>query len=257
MTRCTPGARVGSSTTGSCPDLEDGDADCPATDPIDQGHDPVNLIDLQRRQPGPRADELLAGVQAAVAADEHVRWNESGHARLRVGQALEDARASRWRPAWPSSGTIGETTSRSCSSVPRRRFGPRPVVRPVGPPYRLTYSARGATGCSRSPALVRSERSAGGGGHLSHTLGAGVTASAPAEGMQVTATTGSPERSVDIWTSGGSWSLPTRPRRAASRAGSCARRRRGGGYRPLKRRAARRARSSAASRRARISCTRW
>ena len=52
----------------------------------------MNLIDLQRRQPGPRADELLAGLQAAVAADERVHWNESGHARLRVGQALEDAR---------------------------------------------------------------------------------------------------------------------------------------------------------------------
>ena len=52
----------------------------------------MNIIDLQRRQPGPRADELLAGLQAAVATDERVHWNESGHARLRVGQALEDAR---------------------------------------------------------------------------------------------------------------------------------------------------------------------
>ena len=52
----------------------------------------MDIIDLQRRQPGPRADELLAGLQAAVAPDERVRWNESGHARLRVAQALEDAR---------------------------------------------------------------------------------------------------------------------------------------------------------------------
>jgi hypothetical protein len=52
----------------------------------------MNIIDLQRRQPGPRADELLAGLQAGVATDERVRWNESGHARLRVGQELEDAR---------------------------------------------------------------------------------------------------------------------------------------------------------------------
>ena len=52
----------------------------------------MNIIDLQRRKPGPRADELLAGLQAAVATDERVRWNESGHARLRVGQELEDAR---------------------------------------------------------------------------------------------------------------------------------------------------------------------
>jgi hypothetical protein len=52
----------------------------------------MNIIDLQRRQGGPRADELLAGLQAAVAMEERVRWNESGHARLRVGQPLEDAR---------------------------------------------------------------------------------------------------------------------------------------------------------------------
>jgi hypothetical protein len=52
----------------------------------------MNIIDLQRRQPGPRADELLAGLQAAVATDERVRWNASGHARLRVAQELEDAR---------------------------------------------------------------------------------------------------------------------------------------------------------------------
>jgi hypothetical protein len=52
----------------------------------------MNIIDLQRRQPGPRADEFLAGLQATVAQDERVRWNESGHARLHVGQSLEHAR---------------------------------------------------------------------------------------------------------------------------------------------------------------------
>jgi hypothetical protein len=35
---------------------------------------------------------LLAGLQAPVARDERVGWNESGDARLRVAQALEDAR---------------------------------------------------------------------------------------------------------------------------------------------------------------------
>jgi hypothetical protein len=51
-----------------------------------------SIIDLQRRKPGPRADELLAALQAAVATDERVPWNESGHARLRFGQEIEDAR---------------------------------------------------------------------------------------------------------------------------------------------------------------------
>jgi hypothetical protein len=54
----------------------------------------VSIIDLQRRKPGPLADELLAGLQAGVAADERVGWNASGHARLRVAQALEDARVT-------------------------------------------------------------------------------------------------------------------------------------------------------------------
>jgi hypothetical protein len=51
------------------------------------------IIDLQRRQPGPRADEFLDGLQTAVAEDERVHWSETGHARLRVGGAVEDARA--------------------------------------------------------------------------------------------------------------------------------------------------------------------
>jgi hypothetical protein len=52
------------------------------------------LVDLQRRQSGRRADELLDGLQAAVAQDERVSWNETGHARLHIGGELEDARAT-------------------------------------------------------------------------------------------------------------------------------------------------------------------
>ena len=51
------------------------------------------IVDLQRRQPGTRADELLDGLQAAVPQDERVSWNETGHARLHIGGELEDARA--------------------------------------------------------------------------------------------------------------------------------------------------------------------
>jgi hypothetical protein len=54
----------------------------------------MNIIDLQRRKTGPRADELLAGLQPAVAAEERVRWNESGHARLQVSQELQHARVT-------------------------------------------------------------------------------------------------------------------------------------------------------------------
>jgi hypothetical protein len=52
----------------------------------------MSIIDLQRRRPGPRADELLAGLEATIAPDERVGWNESGHARLRIGQEIDDAR---------------------------------------------------------------------------------------------------------------------------------------------------------------------
>jgi len=52
------------------------------------------LVDLQRRQPGRRADELLDGLQAAVAQDERVSWNETGHARLHIGGELADVRAA-------------------------------------------------------------------------------------------------------------------------------------------------------------------
>jgi hypothetical protein len=54
----------------------------------------MNIIDLQRRQPGLRAEQLLDRLQAAVAKEERTRWNETGHARLSVAQELEDARAT-------------------------------------------------------------------------------------------------------------------------------------------------------------------
>jgi hypothetical protein len=54
----------------------------------------MNIIDLQRRQPGPRAEQLLDRLQAAVAKQQRVRWNETGHARLSVAQDLEAARAT-------------------------------------------------------------------------------------------------------------------------------------------------------------------
>jgi hypothetical protein len=52
------------------------------------------LIDLQRRRPSTRADQLLDELQAAVAPAERVQWNDSGHARLAVGGQLEDIRAA-------------------------------------------------------------------------------------------------------------------------------------------------------------------
>jgi hypothetical protein len=54
----------------------------------------MSIVDLQRRQSGPRAEQPLERLQAAVAKEQRIRWNETGHARLSVGQALEDARAT-------------------------------------------------------------------------------------------------------------------------------------------------------------------
>ena len=59
---------------------------------------------------GPRAEHCRWG-GAAVAKEQRVGWNETGHARLSVAQALGDARAPRWaarlarwrRPARPRS----------------------------------------------------------------------------------------------------------------------------------------------------------
>jgi hypothetical protein len=50
------------------------------------------VIDLQRRLPGQRADELLEGLQSSLAVAHPVPWNDSGHARVPLGREREDAR---------------------------------------------------------------------------------------------------------------------------------------------------------------------
>jgi hypothetical protein len=50
------------------------------------------MIDLQRRQPGPRADELLERLQNSLAIEDPVPWNDSGHARISLGRERDDAR---------------------------------------------------------------------------------------------------------------------------------------------------------------------
>jgi hypothetical protein len=50
------------------------------------------MIDLQRRHPGPRADELLEGLQSSLAIKDPVSWNDSGHARIPLGSERDDAR---------------------------------------------------------------------------------------------------------------------------------------------------------------------
>jgi hypothetical protein len=52
----------------------------------------MSTIDLQRRRPGPRAEELLDQLQSSVAAAERVRWDDSGHARIPLGRERDDAR---------------------------------------------------------------------------------------------------------------------------------------------------------------------
>jgi hypothetical protein len=52
----------------------------------------MRIIDLQRRLPGERADELLDRVQGSIPEDRRVRWNESGHARIDLGRERENAR---------------------------------------------------------------------------------------------------------------------------------------------------------------------
>jgi hypothetical protein len=52
----------------------------------------MRTIDLQRRVPGTRADELLDRLQGSVSEDRRVRWNESGHARIDLGHERDDAR---------------------------------------------------------------------------------------------------------------------------------------------------------------------
>jgi hypothetical protein len=52
----------------------------------------MRTIDLQRRVPGARADELLDHLQGSVPEDRRVRWNDSGHARIDLGHERDDAR---------------------------------------------------------------------------------------------------------------------------------------------------------------------
>jgi hypothetical protein len=52
----------------------------------------MRTIDLQRRRPGRRADELLEQLQSSLPEDQRVRWNDSGHARIPLGHERDDAR---------------------------------------------------------------------------------------------------------------------------------------------------------------------
>jgi hypothetical protein len=52
----------------------------------------MTTIDLQRRVPGARADELLEQLQSALSVGHPVAWNDSGHARIRLGRERDDAR---------------------------------------------------------------------------------------------------------------------------------------------------------------------
>ena len=52
----------------------------------------MSTIDLQRRQPSQRADELLQQLQSSLAEGERVSWNESGHARIPLDRERDDAR---------------------------------------------------------------------------------------------------------------------------------------------------------------------
>jgi hypothetical protein len=52
----------------------------------------MSTIDLQRRRPSQRADELLEQLQSSLGEDQHVRWNDSGHARIPLDRERDDAR---------------------------------------------------------------------------------------------------------------------------------------------------------------------
>jgi hypothetical protein len=52
----------------------------------------MSTIDLQRRYPSQRADELLDQLQSSLAEDQRVHWDDSGHARIELGREREDAR---------------------------------------------------------------------------------------------------------------------------------------------------------------------
>jgi len=137
----------------------------------------MNLIDLRAAPAGPRADELLAGLQSAVAADERVRWNESGHARSRVGQALEDARitlAARLAELGgrlggphrdPVALCLGEDLARGLSSAPSVRRNDlsrerRAVARQTRVGLEVRESSVGVRSVSLATALVHGRRRA-------------------------------------------------------------------------------------------------
>ena len=52
----------------------------------------IRTLDLQRRAPSERADELLDRLQSSVPEDQRVQWNESGHARIDLHHERDDAR---------------------------------------------------------------------------------------------------------------------------------------------------------------------
>jgi hypothetical protein len=54
----------------------------------------MNHVVLQRRQPGLRARALLDALQASVADDQRVEWNQSGHARLPCAGELDAGRTA-------------------------------------------------------------------------------------------------------------------------------------------------------------------
>jgi hypothetical protein len=52
----------------------------------------MRTIDLQRRCPGTRAEQLLDQLQGSVSEAERVSWDDSGHARIPLGHERDDAR---------------------------------------------------------------------------------------------------------------------------------------------------------------------
>ena len=77
----------------------------------------MNTIDLQRRRPGERADQLLDQLQAAMAAGDRAGWDESGHARIRLGHERDDGRET-IAARLDVLGDVGRSTSRSCKPLP-------------------------------------------------------------------------------------------------------------------------------------------
>jgi hypothetical protein len=52
----------------------------------------MRVVDLQRRGNSPRGEQLLELVQQGLGEQEHVRWNDTGHARITFAAEREDAR---------------------------------------------------------------------------------------------------------------------------------------------------------------------